>query len=151
MTNYECTECGATFSRQYRPGTPTTCVECYQISAVEADPDAGTCDLPDCDHPVESFDEQFPAPPGAAREAQDSHAYGLVMCDRHHVAARVLAYTRVEPPYVDIGLYQEVTYYARALAAVQFGLDPDDVVTAPQDVDDADADADADADTEDNQ
>lgn len=92
-----------------------------------------TCEIEDCESPVENFDEAFPLPPEIAGSDETGRA---VMCDHHHVAARILAYTRAEPPYVDVGLYQEVTYYSRALAAETFGVPSQEMVTAPQHAED---------------
>lgn len=95
------------------------------------------CEVPWCDQPIENFVEAF-YPPEEFIEDADSEGR-MVMCDQHHVAARILTYTRPEPPYVDVGLYKEVTYYSRALAAVAFDLEPTDKVTAPQNTGDGDA------------
>ena len=100
-----------------------------------ADTDHPTeCEILDCTDDVENFPEPFPVPP----ELSDDHLDDgrAVMCDHHHVAARILAYTRAEPPYVDVGLYQEVTYYSRALAAETFGIPSTEKVTAPQNAED---------------
>lgn len=97
------------------------------------------CGVDGCTDPVENFPEEFPAPPAVARASvsipagEDSAMHGLVMCDYHHVAARIMAYTRPDPPYVDVGLYQEVTYYSRALAASAFDLDAMDHVSTGDD------------------
>lgn len=88
------------------------------------------CELEECDDDVENFPEAFLVPPELVEEA-DSEGRA-VMCDHHHVAAKILAYTRGEPPYVDMGLYQEVTYYSRALASETFGIPASEKVTAPQ-------------------
>lgn len=90
------------------------------------------CQIADCDTEVSTFDEQFPPPEDAEVEEGVSRAEGIVMCDHHHVAAKLVAYTRGEPPYVDMGLYQEVAYYARALGAETFEIPAEDLVTAPQ-------------------
>lgn len=92
------------------------------------------CGIAVCDDEVENFDEPFPVPPELKADRDENG--GVVMCDHHHVAARILAYTRPEPPYVDVGLYQEVTYYSRALAAETFGIPSSEKVTAPQHADD---------------
>lgn len=100
--------------------------------ARELEPPTGdapeTCQIPGCDTPVENFDEAFPVPAEIDHRG-DGRA---VMCDHHHVAARLLSYTRPEPPYVDVGLYKEVAYYARALAAETFEVPAEDKVTPPQ-------------------
>lgn len=109
---------------------------------VHLDHEEMACWVDGCAEPVENFTEAFPAPPEVVRDQEqiprgvDSHQHGLVMCDHHHVAARILAYTRSEPPYVDIGLYQECTYYARALAAETFDIPSSEKVTAPQNAED---------------
>lgn len=107
------------------------------IPAEAATPDdvPDECEVPWCDQPIESFPETFYPPSEYLEHADEEGA--MVMCDQHHVASRILAYTRREPPYVDVGLYQEVTYYSRALAAVAFDIDPDEKVVAPQNTDDA--------------
>lgn len=90
-----------------------------------------TCDVVGCEDVVDNFPEPFPAPSEVSVTTDDRRE--AVMCDHHHVAARLLAYTRSEPPYVDVGLYQETTYYARALAAETFGIPAREKVTRPQD------------------
>lgn len=57
------------------------------------------------------------------------------MCDPCNLATRVLLYTRPEPPFVDVGLYQEVVFYARQLAAETVPDPPDEVVTLPDEED----------------
>lgn len=99
------------------------------------------CKIPGCTVDVNTFTDPFPVPPKIAREIAEvprgedaqAPAHHVVMCDSHNAAARILAYTRSAPPYVDIGLYQEVTYYSRSLAAEFFGLDSSEMVTTPQD------------------
>lgn len=87
-------------------------------------PENPECEIAGCTDTVENFPEPFPTPPEINHRG-DGNA---VMCDHHHVAARILAYTREDPPYVDVGLYQEVTYYSRALAAETFGIPSEEKV-----------------------
>lgn len=94
------------------------------------------CEVAGCEDDIENFPEAFPVPPELAYGGGEGR---LVMCDHHYVAARILAYTKPEPPYVDVGLYQETTYYARALAAETFDIPSQEKVTAPQDVEEEDA------------
>lgn len=91
------------------------------------------CEIPECTHDIENFPDAFVPPEEFVAHTDDSGR--MVMCDRHAVSARLLAYTHSGPPYVDVGLYKEVAYYARALAAVTFNIHPDEKVTAPQDAD----------------
>lgn len=83
-----------------------------------------TCEVEDCDASIDNFPEEFPSPDGR-----------LVMCDHHHVAARILAYTFEDHPYVDVGLYPEVSYYSRSLAAEQFGIPAREAVNQPPEQD----------------
>ena len=94
------------------------------------------CDVVGCESDIENFPESF-IPPSGAEVETDSDGRS-VMCDHHHVASRILAYTREEPPYVDVGLYQEVTYYSRALAAETFGIPAREKVIPPQESDEYD-------------
>ena len=87
------------------------------------------CELDFCEREVDNFEEAFPVHPDVPGVDETGRA---VMCDWHHVAARILAYTRPEPPYVDVGLYQEVTYYSRALAAETLDIPAEDAVVPPQ-------------------
>lgn len=50
------------------------------------------------------------------------------LCEKHWLAAYFLAMTREEPPFVDVGLYQEATFYGRQLAAATLGKEPESVV-----------------------
>jgi len=50
------------------------------------------------------------------------------LCEKHWLAAYFLAMTREEPPFVDVGLYQEATFYGRQLAATTLDKDPSSVV-----------------------
>lgn len=92
------------------------------------------CEIGPCENPIENFPEAFFPPEEAAEHADETGR--AVMCDHHHVAARILAYTRPDPPYVDVGLYQEVTYYSRALAAESFGIVSTEKVNPPEEQDD---------------
>lgn len=56
------------------------------------------------------------------------------MCDACNLATRVLLHTRPDPPFVDVGLYQEVVFYARQLAARTVPDPPESVVTVPEEV-----------------
>lgn len=86
------------------------------------------CEIPGCEESVESFPEPFLLPPGIPHRGDRA----AIMCDRHHVSARILAYSRKERPYVDIGLYQEVVFYARQLAGEVLGIsDPTELVEQP--------------------
>lgn len=93
------------------------------------------CEIPGCDRPVsmvpdiEDGEEQPLEFPIAVGDLSGRYA----LCDECSVAARILGYTRSEPPYVDIGLYQEVVFYARQLAAYHL-IDtvPNDVVIHPE-------------------
>ena len=96
-----------------------------------------TCEIPWCDDDVENFTEAFYPPEKFIEHADETGR--MVMCDWHHVAARILTYTREDPPFVDVGLYQEVCYYARALAAETFDIPSEEMVTAPQHAEDEDA------------
>lgn len=53
------------------------------------------------------------------------------MCDPCNLATRILLYTRPDPPFVDVGLYQEVVFYARQLAATAVPEPPETVVDLP--------------------
>jgi len=53
------------------------------------------------------------------------------MCDPCNLATRVLLYTRADPPFVDVGLYQEVVFYARQLAATTVPDPPEEIVNTP--------------------
>lgn len=91
--------------------------------------EAETCGVDGCDSDIENFPESFPAPGEVDGEADDRGA--MIMCDHHHVSARILAYTRADHPYVDVGLYRETTYYARSLAAETFGIPSTEKVNQP--------------------
>ena len=85
------------------------------------------CDYCESEQP-DGLNEPFPLfVPGE----DNSHNGELELCDGCHLAARILAYTREEPPFVDVGLYQEVTFYARQLATVQVGGDVSEAVNIP--------------------
>jgi len=84
------------------------------------------CELQDCSREVDNFSEKFPVP------KQLESTGRKVMCDRHHVASRIMVYTREDHPYVDIGLYQEVTFYSRSLAAEELGISAKDAVNQPE-------------------
>lgn len=73
----------------------------------------------------DGLNEPFPVHVPGVKNGHSDH---LELCDRCCLAARVLAYTRPEPPFVDVGLYQEVTFYARQLAAIEMGGDPSEAV-----------------------
>lgn len=88
------------------------------------------CELPDCEAPVVNFPEAFAPPPQVEAPTDDTGR--LIMCDWHYVAARIMAFTRPDPPYVDVGLYKEVTYYSRALAAETFDLPSQEHVHPPE-------------------
>lgn len=89
------------------------------------------CEIDGCERPISDVfedDEQgFPVTVG------DVNGH-FKMCDEHNVAARVLGYSREEPPYCDLGLYKEIVFYARQLAALY--IDPDidesEVVITPE-------------------
>lgn len=55
-----------------------------------------------------------------------------ILCDTCTLSTLILLYTRAEPPYVDVGLYQEVVFYARQLAAASVPDAPDEVVKQPE-------------------
>jgi hypothetical protein len=61
-----------------------------------------------------------------------------MLCDPCNLATRILAYSRADPPYVDIGLYSEVVFYARQLAAETIDDPPEPVINQPSDVEDND-------------
>ena len=90
------------------------------------------CEIAGCEEAVESFDDAFLVPPDVEHDGDHDQPNHAQMCDEHHVAARIYAYTREDPPWVDVGLYQEVTYYSRALAATTFGLEPMEHVNSGQ-------------------
>lgn len=50
------------------------------------------------------------------------------LCEKHWLAVYFLAMTREEPPFVDVGLYQEATFYGRQLAAATLDEEPESVV-----------------------
>ncbi len=54
-----------------------------------------------------------------------------ILCDTCTLSTLILLYTRPDPPYVDVGLYQEVVFYARQLAAESVPDAPDEVVNQP--------------------
>lgn len=58
------------------------------------------------------------------------------LCDPCTLATYILLYSRPEPPFVDIGLYQEVVFYARQLAALHVPDPPEEIVTQPEEDDD---------------
>lgn len=92
------------------------------------------CEVPGCDRDVDNFPEPFPVPEEIGEDIptpDEDAPTGLVMCDWHHVAARILAYTRPDHPYVDVGLYQEVTYYSRSLSAETFDIPAQEKVNQP--------------------
>lgn len=134
-----CTEAAAPYGAGYDlVGTTWLQDHALQFEWVDADAEPRTdggadeCEIGGCTDSVEHFDEPFTVPPGVPHRG-DGRA---VMCDHHHVAARIFAYTRPDPPYVDVGLYQEVTYYSRALAAETFGLPSQEHVIVPEEADD---------------
>lgn len=87
----------------------------------------GECEYCQTEQP-DGLNEPFPVfVPGKPND----HADRLSLCDGCHLAAKVLAYTRAEPPFVDVGLYQEVTFYARQLATAQLGGDVSQSVRQP--------------------
>lgn len=94
------------------------------------------CEIVGCEDEVESFEEPFLTPPGVEHGGDHDQPNYARMCDEHHVAARIYAYTREDPPWVDVGLYQEATYYGRALAAATFDLDPMEHVNSGREEDD---------------
>lgn len=94
------------------------------------------CELRDCSREVNNFPEKLPVPKQLESTGEK------IMCDRHHVASRIMLYTQEDHPYVDIGLYQEVTFYSRSLAAEELGISAEDAVNQPQ------TDTDTDTDTE---
>lgn len=53
------------------------------------------------------------------------------MCDPCNLSTRILLYTRPDPPFVDVGLYQEVVFYARQLAAETVPEPPEEIVNLP--------------------
>lgn len=57
------------------------------------------------------------------------------MCDPCNLSTRILLYSRPDPPFVDVGLYQEVVFYARQLAAETIPEPPEPVVTVSEDGD----------------
>lgn len=62
------------------------------------------------------------------------------LCDSCWLATRIMQLTRSKPPYVDVGLYHEVAFYARQLAAITIDDDPENAVVSPQESDDVDVD-----------
>lgn len=55
-----------------------------------------------------------------------------VLCDTCTLSTLILQYTRPDAPYVDVGLYQEVVFYARQLAAASVPDEPEPVVNQPE-------------------
>lgn len=53
------------------------------------------------------------------------------MCEEHWLATKFLMMTREEPPFVDVGLYQEAVFYARQLAFCSLGKNPSDAIKIP--------------------
>lgn len=74
-------------------------------------------ECPNCADEVDELHEEFPTPDGVES-----------VCTECLLAAKVLAYSRPSPPFVDIGLYQEVVFYARQLAAFHYDREPVDVL-----------------------
>lgn len=58
-----------------------------------------------------------------------------ILCDTCTLATLILQYTHADPPYVDIGLYQEVVFYARQLAAESVPDAPEEIVNQPENPD----------------
>lgn len=79
------------------------------------------------DEQPDGLNDPFPVfvPGGENHHGPDGD---LALCDRCCLAARILAYTREEAPFVDVGLYQEVTFYARQLAAIVMKGNPSEAV-----------------------
>lgn len=50
------------------------------------------------------------------------------LCEKHWIAVYFLSMTREEHPFVDVGLYQEATFYGRQLAALTLDKEPESVV-----------------------
>jgi hypothetical protein len=102
-----------------------------RLPAEPATPDdvPDICELDFCDREVDNFPEAFPIHHEVPGVDDTGRA---VLCDWHHAAARILAYTRPEHPYVDVALYQECTYYSRALAAETLDIPAEDAVVPPQ-------------------
>lgn len=50
------------------------------------------------------------------------------LCEKHWLAAYYLAMTSEEPPFVEVGLYSEATFYGRQLAAATLDKEVETVV-----------------------
>lgn len=78
------------------------------------------CERSGCSTEFDRDDANEPVPSLGLAGDDEPHA---IMCDDCTLATLILAYSREEHPYVDIGLYSEVVFYARQLAAAS--LDDD--------------------------